>query len=127
MPLGDWHLQQNLRDAHNAAPPFSSYVQAVDVSSGAVKEIAVPSGATHVVIAGTSLFAFKAGATGVTATWPAADVSDGSGIEIGGAGDVIFRRLRESDTHLSIAGSPDAFYPDFYYAFVTAAFWRRVG
>jgi len=123
MPLGDWQLLQNIRDAHNAAPPFSSYVQAVDVSSGAVKEIAVPSGATHVVIAGNGLFAFKAGATGVTATWPAADVSDGTAIEIGGPGDVMFRRLRDGDTHLSIAGGPGATYP----IVVTAAFWRMVG
>jgi len=123
MPLGDWQLQQNIRDAHNAAPPFSSYVQAVDVSSGAVKEIAVPSGATHVVITGTSLFAFKAGATGVTAAWPAADASDGTAIELGGrAGDAMFRRLRDGDTHLSIAGDPKV-----YYAVVTAAFWRMVG
>jgi len=122
MPLGDWQLQQNIRDAHALAPPFSSCVQVVDVSSGAVKEIAVPSGATHVVIAGTGVFVFKAGATGVTAAWPWADMSDGTANEIAGLGDVMFRRLRDGDTHLSIAGDPG-----FVSNFVTAAFWRMVG
>jgi len=122
MPLGDWQLQQNIRDAHALAPPFSSCVQVVDVSSGAVKEIAVPSGATHVVIAGTAPFAFTAGATGVTAAWPAVDVSNGTATEVAGLGDVIFRHLRDGDTHLSIAGDPG-----FVSNFVTAAFWRMVG
>lgn len=100
MALGTWTTQQNIPDAHNDMPPFSGYVQTVVLASGTAEPVAVPSGATHVVMRGTDHFMAKAGASGVTAAWATGDVSDGSGCEL----NPDFRHL-QGEAYISVVAA----------------------
>lgn len=97
MALGIWYSPQDRMDAHNDMPPFSGYVQARALASGTAELVAVPSGATHVVMRGSDHFAAKAGGTGATAAWPT-DTTDGSASEL----NPDFRHLGTGDTHISV-------------------------
>jgi hypothetical protein len=98
MAATDWRCQQNVPDAHNAHPPLCDCVQAAAVASGVQERVEIPSGATHVVMASSSIdFAVKAGGTGIAAAWPT-DTSDGSAAELNPAG---LRKIPEGASHIS--------------------------
>ena len=102
MAATEWRCQPNIPDAHNAHPPLCDCVQAAAVASGVQERIEIPSGATHVVMASSSIdFAAKSGGTGIEAAWPA-DTGDETASEINPTG---LRKIPEGKTHSSVVAN----------------------
>jgi hypothetical protein len=93
-----WRCQQHIPDLHNEQPPLCDYVQAVAVASGVQERVAIPTGATHVLMAGSTNFAARAGGSGVTAAWPT-DTTDGTAAELN---PTTVRKIPGDTTHISV-------------------------